>query len=247
MPSNSNQGVSIITCSRRPQFFKNILQNFKNQTWINKELIIILNDDHTDLVTFKERIKNVNNVSIYQLPEKVSLGKCLNFAIKKVKYPFIAKFDDDDYYGSSYLSDSMKAFQRSNADIVGKTSHFTYLQENKLLLYYAPNQENKFVKFVSGATIMVRKSVFDSVQFSDLSLGEDVKFLRDCHKKGFKIYSGNRFHFVYIRRKNNHHTWKTSYNYLLSRSKIIAVTNNYKTWASKNQKKPVLTRLNRNS
>ncbi len=63
--------------------------------------------------------------------KKISLGKCLNFAVDKSKYDIIAKFDDDDYYGPKYISDTIKAFESTDAKVVGKTTNFIYFVEKK--------------------------------------------------------------------------------------------------------------------
>ncbi len=71
-------GVSIITCTNRPQFFGNILKNYRKQQYRNKELIIILNNDSMNLAQFRGKTRTYDNVTIYQVPEKISLGQCLN-------------------------------------------------------------------------------------------------------------------------------------------------------------------------
>lgn len=42
--------------------------------------------------------KKLRNIHVYRAPQHHSLGACLNHAVKKAKYSYIAKFDDDDYY-----------------------------------------------------------------------------------------------------------------------------------------------------
>ena len=97
-----------------------------------------------------------------------------------------------------------------------------------------PQKENQYQKLVTGATIMVKKKVFKSVKFRNLNLGEDFNFLDDCRKRGFKIYSVNRFNYVYIRRKKiSNHTWKPDKKYLLATGKFVAYTDNYKRIAVK--------------
>ncbi len=49
----------------------------------------------------------------------------------KSKYDIIAKFDDDDYYGPKYISDTIKAFESTDAKVVGKTTNFIYFVEKK--------------------------------------------------------------------------------------------------------------------
>ncbi|MGM0880940.1 MAG: glycosyltransferase family A protein [Bacillota bacterium] len=63
-------GVSIITCTNRPQFFDNILENYIKQQYRKKELIIILNNDSMNLEQFQGKIRTYNNIKVYKLPEK---------------------------------------------------------------------------------------------------------------------------------------------------------------------------------
>lgn len=100
------KGVSVITCTNKPIYMNNIFENYWNQTWSEKELIIILNKDDMDLAQWRRKANGDPNIFIYQLPENLSLGQCLNFAIDQTQCDFIAIFDDDDYYAPLYLNNN---------------------------------------------------------------------------------------------------------------------------------------------
>ncbi|WP_227793512.1 glycosyltransferase [Paenibacillus guangzhouensis] len=139
--SNGLQGVSIITSTNRPHFFYNILKNYNNQRYPVKELIIILNKENVELAKYQKIAQKYKNVSVYKIPEKESLGRCLNFAVSKTKYPFITKFDDDDFYSPYYLSGQMKVLHQSNANIVGKR-HILRISKQKSCSSFAfPNNK----------------------------------------------------------------------------------------------------------
>lgn len=222
-------GISIITCTNNHRFIDNLFRNYNNQIYPSKELIVILNKDTLNIVQYRNRARLLKNVSIYQLPEKTSLGHCLNFAIRRAKYNCIAKFDHDDYYAPYYVKRAMKDLNRKDVDVVGKRTHYLYLEGKKTLYVRFPNQENRYVRNVAGGTIMFKKKVFNHVKFANLSLGEDVQFLKQCRARGFRIYSSNKSNYVYIRRRNqNTHTWKTTNRYLLLDSKAMTSTVNFK-------------------
>lgn len=233
---NRKFGVSIITCTNKTKFMNNIFTNYRNQALKNKELIIILNNDKLRLREWKAKARKFQNVSVYQIPEKVSLGTCLNFGVKKAKYSYIAKFDDDDFYAPAYLLNSLLAIKRTNADIVGKKTHFMYMPDNQLLVIRNPFAENRFVRRIEGGTILAKRSVFDRVKFRDVSLGEDNRFYEDCRAKGFKIYGTNRFFYIYMRRNNKDHTWRTDKKFLLRHSIKVAITKNYRFYADPQKK-----------
>ncbi|EOC99965.1 glycosyltransferase [Caldisalinibacter kiritimatiensis] len=223
-------GVSIITCTKRAENINNIFNNFKSQVYTPKELIIILNNNRMDIKVYIDKAKEFNNVKVYKLEEKITLGECLNFAVEKAKYNVIAKFDDDDYYAPKYLSDSLKAFNYTDADVIGKSTSYVYFKKDKTLAIRNPKKENRYVFRVEGPTLIIKKEVFDKVKFADKNLGEDVQFCKDCYKNGIKIYSHNRFNHVYIRHGNQgNHTWGISDNYYKKLCRIIGKVNDYKT------------------
>ncbi|MGO0059456.1 glycosyltransferase family 2 protein [Brevibacillus fluminis] len=229
----SRVGVSVVTCTNRPQFFRRLLENYQNQMLPHKELIIILNNDRMNLRQYRALVGPMKNVSVYQLPQSFSLGRCLNFGVRQARYPFVAKFDDDDYYGPHYLVRQLRALVVTKAHVVGKLAHFLYLKGRQLLVLQLPHQGNRFVNWIAGGTIMARRSLFLQVPFPDRSLGEDVGFLRKCRARGLRIYASDHFDYVYIRRPNkNSHTWKVADRELMNRKHIvIGHTTKYKAIA----------------
>ncbi|AOZ90986.1 glycosyltransferase [Paenibacillus crassostreae] len=227
-------GVSIITCTNRPQFFDNILKNYRRQQYRNKELIIILNNDSMNLKQYRRKTRTYDNVTVYKIPEKISLGQCLNSGISRTRLPIIAKFDDDDYYSPFYLMEQVKALIRTKSDIVGKHACLVYLEATKKLVVRSPKEKNKYLEFVQGGTILFRRRVLKKVHFADRSVGEDVTFLKECMHKGFVTYATSPLNYVYMRRKNKKsHTWRVGDEHYLNGSKAIAVTENYRVIADR--------------
>ncbi|WP_158737186.1 glycosyltransferase family 2 protein [Alteribacillus sp. YIM 98480] len=220
--------VSIITCTIRDSALDNVFQNYDRQTLPDKELIIILNKDNMNINKWKQKARGYKNVTVYQLTEKLTLGECLNFGVKKSRFSFIAKFDDDDYYAPNYLTTMLRPFKYSNVSIVGKTSFYVYFEQLKLLSLHLPNNENKYSKHVAGATLVIKKDVFKYVKFGKMNKGSDQDFQVKCRKKGLKIYSADRFNYVCLRNANKrYHTWKLSDKQLLKYGKKLRYTSNY--------------------
>ncbi len=228
------KGVSIITCTNKPVYMTNVLRNYWNQVWPEKELVIILNHDDMDVDIWRRMARNDRTISIYQRSQTESLGRCLNFAVDKTKFDYIAFFDDDDYYAPQYISNMMPAFQQTNAHIVGKKTHFIYFERFRALYLRFPNQENTYVNWVCGGKKIVKRSVFKKVMFRDISNNEDFRFCKDCREQGFKIYSTDPYDLVYIRRANtNSHTWKKPDEKVLKQCIFIAYTRNYKWYCTR--------------
>ena len=99
-------GISVICSTNKKNMLENILENYISQKHELKELIIILNYDIAHLNNLLKLIPLNENIQLYSLGSKKSLGGCLNYAVEKSQHPIIAKFDDDDYYAPNYLSDT---------------------------------------------------------------------------------------------------------------------------------------------
>lgn len=225
--NHADQAVSIITCTKRPDCMHTLFRNYGRQNYKHKELIVILNHKNMKLSEYKEVAKPYKNVRIYRLPEHVTLGRCLNYAVQRSRHLYIAKFDDDDYYSANYLADSMRTMRKHNADIVGKRAHFMYVKGRKTLLLRFADMENKYVPYVQGATLIVKRHVFNRVVFPNRNLGECLAFCSNSLAKGYKIYAGNRNNFIAMRSKNSkNHTWKVSEKKLMTKyARVLKVTN----------------------
>ncbi|NEW07328.1 glycosyltransferase [Paenibacillus sp. SYP-B3998] len=234
--SIKKQGVSVITCTNRQSYLKNLFNNYNRQYHPTKELIIIVNNNKIPLAPYQQLAKKLQNIHIYRVPGHSSLGACLNYAVKKTKYSYIAKFDDDDYYAPYYLTSSLLAFQKTNADIIGKRAHYMYLRGSKTLILRFAHDENRPVTKIPGATLVIKRDVLNKVQFPDQNVGEDDLFCIRSKKKGYKVYSAGKNNFVAIRRKNSfNHTWIISDNELIAHHKTIPNVKNYKKFV---QRKP---------
>jgi spore maturation protein CgeB len=224
-------GVSIITSTNKQKYMDEIFNNYQRQNYSNKELIIILNNDSMPLNKWVEKAKDYENVKVFQVEEKYNLGTCLNYGIENASFEYIAKMDDDDYYGPEYCGDVINAFMYSEADVVGKQSNYIYFEQSNILALKAPNKENRFTNFVAGSSICLKRNVFEKVKFStDRKSGSDTIFLQECNAKGFKIYSTDRFNHVGMKHASQEeHTWKISDEDLLKSCIIVCYTKDYIT------------------
>jgi glycosyltransferase involved in cell wall biosynthesis len=227
-------GVSVITCTNRPLYFGMLINNYGRQRFKHKELIVVLNKDSMDLSEYRRRVSSYPNISVYKVPEKFTLGRCLNYGIGKAKYPIIAKFDDDDYYAPNYLVEQVGALRRTGADIVGKGAHLKFFEGKRLLAITTPSQKNKYVKDVAGGTLLFRRRLYNHVRFADRTLGEDTNFLQRSRAKGYRLYATSPYNFVGIRRANKKsHTWTLSDNIVMKGSLFVARTTRYRKWANR--------------
>jgi hypothetical protein len=212
----------------------NVFANYDRQRWKDKEMIIVLNKDNMDLDAWNERASQYPNdeVKVFKLPQKYKLGKCLNYAIARAKDGILAKFDDDDYYGPNYLRESVRALKRGKASIIGKHTSYLYFEAKKALMVFRRGGEWKYKRSVKGGTLVFKKSVWRKVKFPEHKrVGTDSGWTGRCGRRGFKIYSVSKKHYVCIRRRNTgSHTQKKSTKRYMSHCRLVRRTRNFKRY-----------------
>lgn len=190
------QGISIVVPTFKEEYISNIFLNYVASNYLVKELIIILNNNKLNLFQYRSWANKYENVKLYQLNDSYSLGECLNFGIRQAKYNYIARMDDDDYYGPNYLTDLMCVFNFTDAQVTGKNPVFVYFEDIKSL--YAFNHRN----LLMGGTLLFKKEILDKIRFRNLSYREDYYFQLDCINAGIKIYPSDMYNFIYMRHFN---------------------------------------------
>lgn len=204
--------VSVVFVTKRDNINK-IIENYKRQSYLNKELIILINTLDIDKNNFKKNLErnNIQNYKLYQNDENITLGECYNFCIKMMEGNYFCKMDDDDFYDINYITNQLYILKKSNSDIIGKSNFYLYDSYNNILYSkYIPS-------IILGGTMIIKKSVFNKILFENVNKGEDTKILRESYKKGFKIISSQIDDFVYIRytNDNNHHTYNVNIKQIL--------------------------------
>jgi hypothetical protein len=225
--------ISVIACTNRESYIKNIIDNFQKQTLSEKELILILNTKQMNV----DRISMLLTESgvtfqLLEFSEEVTLGECLNKGGAVAFYNIVAKMDDDDYYGSEYLREGYEAFLQTNADVIGKSSFYIYFKRNHELRLYNPNHANCFVlndgqtpykseHFLSGASLMFKKEILNTIPFPDYNIGEDSGFQRLCYQNGIKMFSTSSLNYAYIRYAEPYHHHSDAREMILKKRSLL--------------------------
>lgn len=217
-------GVSILVVSNKPEYFDKILDNFRRQKLYHKELIVVFHCSN------KPSAGEIRQMMAKALPEEqiqifwrnsaaISFGYCINEGVSLTNMEFVAKFDDDDFYGDNFLTDIVPAFSYTDADVCGRISFHTYLEETESLIIRKPGNEYMYCKFLPGATIVARRSVFEKTLFRDIPRDIDGKFGVDCTEAGVKMFAVDTFQLLVMRASDkSKHTWKASDSVILKQS-----------------------------
>ena len=200
--------VSVVIATCRPDNVKFAIENYKKQVYAEKELLLVLNNAIFDVESIEAQAKDLNNVRIVQVDGRVTLGESLNRGVEEASGYYIAKMDDDDYYGENYLSDMMLAADFSGAEILGKGTYFVHMKAGNITALRSVASQHEFTDFVAGATLTGRREVLREIRFPDCIRGEDSSLLAKASKAGCRIYSADAFNMLVVRGTDHQrHTW----------------------------------------
>jgi len=117
-------------------------------------------------------------------------------------------------------------FECTDADIVGKCARCLYFENGDTLVVQFEDREHCYTDFVAGSAIMIKCEAFDRVPWPTGRVhGEDIEFLLDSVKNGFRIYAADRFNYVAVRRPVAAlHTWEITDEEQLRKCRIICDT-----------------------
>ncbi|MCU1537989.1 MAG: glycosyl transferase family 2 [Humibacillus sp.] len=212
--------VSAVVPSMRPGQVDHVLDVVAAQSHPQVQLVLVAHgfevDEHDLRARARER--GLTEVVLVNAPADWTLGRCMNAGVDAASGHYVAKLDDDNHYAEHFLGDLVRAFDYSEASVVGKWAHYAHLRATGANLLRFPDAEHRYVDLVQGGTIVTPRELARTVRFEDLPRRVDTTFLAKVRRAGGRIYSADRFNFVSVRDTTpDGHTWPVSDLELLSR------------------------------
>lgn len=224
--TKNNIGISVISSTNRKHNLNKYIENINQQTHVNLQVVLVTHGFELTAEETEELYSRLNrkiDFQIIYINEEAPLGVCLNAAIKNIKYDYVAKMDDDDFYFNNYLIDSWIASKYASADLVGKLTSYTFLENANLIIMKHKNTNRKYNNFVMGATFFAKSSLMKKYMFSNLPTGEDSDFLRRINEDNAIIYADQPYNFCIYRSGDiGTHTWKISDLEYMKNSEIVS-------------------------
>lgn len=218
--------ISAIVPTMRPGNVDHVLQTISAQIHEQVELILVTHGFTLADEDVRRRAQSAGlaNVSVVNAPSELTLGSCMNLGVDAASGRYVAKMDDDNTYSPHYLSDLVRAFSYSEAQVVGKWAHYVHLAATNALAIRFAHAEHRYVNLVQGGTIVTTRELAREVPFEDLPRRVDTTFLDKVRAGGGKVYSADRFNYISRRAsKTSGHTWGITDHDLLNRgSQIVA-------------------------
>jgi spore maturation protein CgeB len=232
-PITSRPGrvVSAVVATKRPAQLDHVLRTIGRQSHRARELVLVTHGFVLDEDDVRRRAgaAGVPAVVLVAAPAELTLGACLNLGVEAAAGDLVAKVDDDNFYGTHYLTDLVRALDYSGADVVGKWAHLVHLEGTGETLLRFAHAEHRFTDLVQGGTLLLRRSLARAHPFADLPRAVDTTFLATVRAAGGTVYAADRFNFVSVRRADpDGHTWPITDEELRTRSsRVLDVTDPY--------------------
>ena len=214
--------VSLVIVTKRPAYLPLIMEMMRRQDYAAFEIVTCLHGLKATSLDRPAAEALLSAHHVLEMPETLSLGYCLNAAIAQARGELIAKIDDDDIYGSAYLSEAVQNLLDGKGAVVGKAEHYVYLQKTGQFVLRRAGESHQLRKFVHGATLVFPRNLAVSLPFQNLRCGEDTAFLQSCLEAGLRVYSGSRRNYIYMRRGDEAgHTWMAPDAYFTDRGVLL--------------------------
>ncbi|WP_041522445.1 glycosyltransferase [Gilvimarinus agarilyticus] len=229
--------AALITPSYRSKFIPRVIDSYSNQTYINKEMVLVFNGPMEEYEDVKASVSNLDIGTTF-VPPELHAGPCMNSGISKAKSDFVFRMDDDDFYGPNYLLDMMLYTRVVDFDVIGKVFRYfvmdgeapIYQRESKNIVFDRPayslfNKYPKRVNFIAGCSHGGNKDFFVNNPYPAKNFAAvDTQWLYSLEDKGEGVViSVDEFNLLVDRRSGNDHTWVANVGKMQKASRIYGL------------------------
>lgn len=161
----------------RFSLFKQAVQNFADQDYPYKELIIVNNGNWL----YKMRVDNFiqsQNLNIKHLKiEKKSIGEMRNIGISACSGGYIMIFDDDDIHASNRISYQLDICLKSNVDGTLLKNFMASLSKERYLCSFKTGLEGT----------LLFKHPGELIKYNEINQGEDTFFIKNLKENKYNL------------------------------------------------------------
>ncbi len=193
----------LMVTANRGDIARIAIECFKEQTWVNKELVIIDDgeEDYSDLIASFDCSDLVRYIKLQPESPRLSLGELRNISIEEARGEWCVQWDDDEWYHPERLAVQLNAAVQ--ADVGASALKWT--------LMHVKDDSDQSLTFrgdsgiATPGTLMFRKG---DERYPHLARNEDGIFLRDVKDNhGLVVLDENHSH-LFIRVFHGSNTWE---------------------------------------
>lgn len=228
------ENISVLISTKRKEFIQSFLSQVNQQEHVNLQIILLTHGfklSSRDKTEFKKL--SSNELEIVECDESVSFGQCLNMGIEKIKYNYVIKMDDDDYYYPNFIIDIYLGLRYSQATLSGKHAFFFYLEDENIVGQRRINKQYVYTSEIKGNTMLCSSDVFKQFKFNDLPRHIDSDFIQRIRENKGKVYCIHPYDMCVYRASNKeNHTYQVEDSRFLRDAEILYYGSPNKTISS---------------
>jgi len=211
LPVQRPPSVSVVAATNRPEMLDRMVANVALQDHPNLELVLALHGD--GFPAADPVAPDGLTLTVLRFAADTVFGHVLSAASAAASGEWVAKMDDDDWYGAEHISDLVLAAGYSGADLVGKGSEFVYLEGAGTTIRRGLGAGETPSRTLSGGTLLVRSSVLRDIDgWRGLPRGVDVALIDDVASAGGALWRTHPFGYL-LCRTTGRHTWSVDDHY----------------------------------
>ncbi|MBG0828305.1 glycosyltransferase family 2 protein [Planomonospora sp. ID67723] len=206
--------VSVLLATRRPEMLGFALSQIARQRLVDVEVVLAAHGFSPGDVSGAGPYP----VTVVETDATTPFGEVLNLAAARAGGDYLAKWDDDDWYGPHHLADLHLARLCTGAEVTGTPAELFYLQEADTTVRHRWAGET-WQPFVAGGTIFMPRDVFGAVGgFRPIPRTVDGQILQAVRQAGGRIYQTHGLGFMMRRGEPGRHTWQEPAEWFLERA-----------------------------
>lgn len=165
-----------ITRNRIP-LLKRAIATFHAQTYANKELLIVYEDDDAFSKAYLKKLSapDIQTIEVPRSPD-LTLGKLRNRAVQACRGEFFCQWDDDDWYHHRRLEFQMDVIRQSRFPAC-VLMHWLVFDATQNQGYLSPRWPWE------GSVLCQTQIVGEDMEYANLKRDEDTPFIRKMMKK----------------------------------------------------------------
>jgi hypothetical protein len=212
--------VSVLLATNRPEQVAFAIRQVDSQVGVDVELVLVthgfeLADDQKSAISRKRRIPTV----FVPAPPSMVFGDVLNLGAAHASGDLVLKMDDDDWYGSQFVSDLILARHYSGAQLVGCPAEFVFVDPLWVTIR-RPDRSELYGSYVAGGTMLIGRDELRTLGgFRPFRRAVDAGLLSSVRRSGGTAYRSHGFNYL-LRRRGSGHTWDPGVAYFVSRSRV---------------------------
>ncbi len=202
--------ASVLMVTNRAAMLSHAVSQIIDQTYPNIEVIVGLHG--IDLHEGERLLQNHRDllgarIRLVALDSSIPLGLAYGQLTGQTNGEYIAKFDDDDFYGPHHLWDAIMSLKYSGAGLFGRTPSMTWLSGTDELLLRPFGIEETYNKYIIGPTMVMSKAALIEVGgWRPTPWAVDKALIDRFMSSGAGMYRAGQLGWVYVRH-NQGHTW----------------------------------------